>query len=276
MLKQILEEFTSQPQRNKHTYIGENGLLYCEKHNLPVQTKLKAIPSIGIEEKIVNCVCAGCRAEQEEKEKETERVKLAEKYRKSAFVNTNMSKWTFENDDGLKPQISKAMQEYANNFKEFKKDGRGLVLYGNCGTGKTYMAACIANRLIDKGYKPHVTNIATLINQMQETFEDRQKFIDGLNKYELLVIDDLGTESNSAYRQEIVFNIIDSRYRAGLPLIVTTNLTAGDFKQPKNIEFDRSADRLMERCTFIEMAGASRRREMFKHSQIEGKKRLGL
>ena len=96
------------------------------------------------------------------------------------------------------------------------------------------------------------------------------------NDFELLVIDDLGTESNSAYRQEIVFNIIDSRYRAGLPLIVTTNLTAGDFKQPKSIEFDRIADRLMERCTFIEMSGASRRREMFKHSQIEGKKRLGL
>ena len=59
-------------------------------------------------------------------------------------------------------------------------------------------------------------------------FEDRNQFINSLNRYSLLIIDDLGIERNSDFALEQVFNVIDSRYRSKKPLIITTNLTLSE------------------------------------------------
>ena len=187
-----------------------------------------------------------------------------------------MAKWTFENDDRKNAKLSDAMERYAEGFADFKKDGKGLLLFGTVGTGKTYYAACIANRLIDKGYKVKMTNFATLTNQIQGMFEGKQEFINDLNRYQLLIIDDLGAERKSEFMQEMVFNIVDSRYRAGLPFIVTTNLTAEEIKKPQEIGYARIYDRILEKCFPIEMTGASRRRESLKQSFPNVKTKLGL
>lgn len=91
--------------------------------------------------------------------------------------------------------------------------------------GKTYAACEVANALIDKGYPVLVTNFARITNTIQGMYEGKQDYIDSLNEFQLLVIDDLGAERESAYMQEMVYNIIDSRYRAGLPMIYTTNIS---------------------------------------------------
>ena len=71
-------------------------------------------------------------------------------------------------------KVSDAMQNYVKNFADFKKDGKGLLLYGTPGTGKTYYAACIANGLIDNGYSVLMTNFARLTNKIQGMFEGRR------------------------------------------------------------------------------------------------------
>ena len=187
-----------------------------------------------------------------------------------------MANWTFENDDRQNAKLSEAMLKYAENFAEFKKESKGLLLYGGVGTGKTYFAACIANKLIDKGYSVLMTNFARLTNQIQGMYEGKQEFIDSLNKYSLLIIDDLGAERKSEFMQEMVFNIIDSRYRSGLPLIITTNLTTDEIKQPKETSFARIYDRVLERCFPIEVSGHSRRRKNVKDSYFDIKEKLGL
>ena len=103
-------------------------------------------------------------------------------------------------------------------------------------------------------------------------------FIDSLNRYDLLVIDDLGVERDSAsgYMQEMVFNIVDSRYRSGLPFIVTTNLTADQLKNPADIRYQRIYDRILERCFPVEVTGASRRRKALKETHADVKAMLGL
>ena len=116
------------------------------------------------------------------------------KNRRVCFAETNMANWTFENDDGKNPKMSEVMKNYVDNFPEFKKDGKGLLLYGPVGTGKTYLAACVANALIDKDYSVLMTNFASLVNQLQGTFDGKQEYINSLNRYSLLIIDDLGTE----------------------------------------------------------------------------------
>jgi DNA replication protein DnaC len=162
------------------------------------------------------------------------------------------------------------------NFTEFRKSGKGLLLHGTVGTGKTYFAACVANSLLDDGYSVLMTNFARLTNQIQGMFEGKQEFIDSLNRYSLLILDDLGAERKSEYMQEMVFNIIDSRYRAGLPMIITTNLTIDEIKKPQEVSYSRIYDRIIERCFPVEVSGNSRRRQNVRDSYFETKKMLGL
>ena len=110
---------------------------------------------------------------------------------------------------------------------------------------------------------------------MQGTSE-KQEYIDGFNNYQLLVIDDLGIERDTAYAKEQVFNIIDSRYRSGLPMIITTNLTMEKIKNPEDIENRRIYDRILERCFPIEVEGSSRRRKAVREDYEVMKNLLGL
>ncbi len=225
--------------------------------------------------RIVRCIC-DCVKKEIAARKERERQEELERMRRVCFSETNMATWNFANDDMSNPRISKAMQNYADQFADFKRESKGLLLYGTVGTGKSYYAACIANKLIDNGYRVLMTNFARLTNAIQGKFEGKQELIDNLNRYSLLIIDDLGAERKSEYMQELVFNIIDSRYRSGLPFIVTTNLTAEEIKKPQEIGYSRIYDRILERCFPVEISGSSRRRQKLINTHLDVKERLGL
>lgn len=59
---------------------------------------------------------------------------------------------TFDNDDGARPEITAGMKKYCENFSDLRKSGKGILLYGTVGTGKSFFAACIVNELVSKGY----------------------------------------------------------------------------------------------------------------------------
>ena len=118
--------------------------------------------------------------------------------------------------------------------------------------------------------------LATLTNDLQGMSAGRNQYIEDLNRYDILVIDDLGAERKSEYMQEMVTNIIDSRYRSGLPMIITTNLSSEEIKRPDNISFARIYDRLMERCFPQEITGPSRRKKELRESFGDMKAILGL
>jgi DNA replication protein DnaC len=125
----------------------------------------------------------------------------------------------------------------------------GLLLWGGVGTGKSFFAGCIANALIDQGVPVLMTNFVRILNTLTGMYsQDRNDFIDSLNKYSLLVLDDLGVERNSEFALEQVFSVIDSRYRSKKPMIVTTNLTLDELKHPTDLAHARIYDRVLERC----------------------------
>ena len=81
-------------------------------------------------------------------------------------------------------------------------------------------------------------------------------------RYELLILDDLGTERSSEYALGIVFSVIDRRYRSGRPLIVTTNLPIKQLKEETNIEKKRIYDRILEMCVPLYVGGSSYRSDI--------------
>ena len=271
MIEEMLESISNNVPLPDSEYMGEDGLMHCSTCHAKVQTQVEFM---GVQ-KTVRCIC-DCKKKELQTYADREKQEELERHRIICFEEANMSNWTFANDDRQNPKISDALQKYVNNFTDFKREGKGLLLYGTVGTGKTYLSACVANALIDKGYSCLMTNFARLTNKVQGMFEGKQEYIDGLNRYSLLIIDDLGAERKSEFMQEQVFNIIDARYRSGLPFIITTNLTWQELTKPTEIGYSRIYDRVVERCFPIEVSGVSRRRQNVKDTYLDVKNILGL
>ena len=90
--------------------------------------------------------------------------------------------------------------------------------------------------------------------------EDGEKLIAQLNRAKLLIIDDLGAERGTDFALEKVYDIIDSRYRAKLPMLLTTNLELGMMQEATDIRYSRIYDRIFEVCYPVQFVGQSFRK----------------
>ena len=136
------------------------------------------------------------------------------------------------------------------------------------------VTAMYANTLVSVS----VTNFPRILNTLQGTFDDeRQKRIDRLQQYSLLVIDDLGVERDTAFSVEQVYNVIDTRARSGKPLIVTTNLSMKDLQNPPTLAHKRIYDRVLEMCPIrLKLTGESRRVSNANDRKEKARRLLGL
>lgn len=174
------------------------------------------------------------------------------------FYPNDFSKKTFANDDVGNEELTLIAKKYVEEFEEHQKNGKGLLLFGECDVGKSYIASCIANALIEKEIPVRMTNFA-YISSAIEGWGSRKEFIEHLLTYRVLIIDDLCTERDTTYMNEIVYYIINAWTSANKPLIVTTNLTGEEMKRPKGINYNRIYSRLFEKCIPYEVKGNHRR-----------------
>ena len=217
----------------------------------------------------VLCDCESRKREEDEEErKHREFMQTIAQNRSAGFAEKKMLECTFANDDGKGGRAMQICRDYAENFEKFKKADKGLLLYGTVGNGKTYMAAAIMNHLIDQGRRCLMTNLSRIINQMWEE-SDKNAYLDSLASYELLVIDDYAAERNTDYVNDIVFQVIDARYRSGLPLIMTTNLSEEELTRPKDIAKNRIYSRIFEMCFPIKVIGADRRTKGLRNAESQ-------
>ena len=267
----ILDRMAASAPKNINEYLADDGIYRCKVCQKPTRIKI----NLGHGEVEVPVTC-DCDEAQVAARKERERLEEIERRRRICFDQSAMRSWTFENDDMGNERLSNAMLRYAENFSKFLKEGKGLLLYGPVGTGKSFFAGCIANRLISYGFLVKMTNFATLVNDLQGMSIGRNQYIEDLNRYDLLIIDDFGAERNSQYMQELITNIIDSRCRAGLPMIITTNLSGETFKKPESICFERIFDRLEGHCHPVSVNGPSRRKKELRKTFEDMNAFLGL
>lgn len=266
----ILPQDIEEVQKNIGDYIGEDGLLYCGKCKGKKQTRLPVTLLTEGREAVVRCICK-CQAEENRRREEAEERKKAmeriERLRNNSLIDDKLRKVRLssfqQNADNQK--IYTLAEKYVKQFEEMYEKRQGILFWGPVGTGKSYTAACIANELMDQMVPVVMTSFAKILQNIQGNQEEEKVFMNRMNDARLLIIDDLGTERNTDYALEKVYNIIDSRYRAGKPLILTTNMTVKEMQETMDIRYKRIYDRIFEMCFPVRVAGQSwREREAAK------------
>lgn len=252
----------------------KDGLLQCGKCDTPKQSKV-VIEELGIE-RAPYCLCECEKDKLNAELKRLNKQSRIRQARENCFHDSILQSWTFAKDDMQNPRITQAMQKYVDNFPEMLEKGQGLLLYGLVGRGKTFAAAEVANALIDKGYTALATSFKDIENQAFDAKEQKQKYFDSFKKFDLLFLDDLGVERDTQFMQEIVYKVINDRYLAGLPMIITTNLTAEELKNPQEIKNQRIFDRVLECCLPIKIEGVNRRHKNLSAKATELNNLLGL
>ena len=254
-----MENATNEGRKAADDYMDtKTGLLMCGKCHTKKQKK---ISFLGVE-RVVGCLCR-CAAEEMEREREKHREKeelLHIRQMKSAGLqDSTFFDYTFANCDETHPCAQYA-RRYVENFAEFQKNGQGLLFWGNVGTGKTFLAGCIANALMEKNIPVLMTSFPKLLNALGGLYSgEKNEYLKSLNQYRLLIIDDLGVERDTPYVLETVYLVIDERYKSGKPFIITTNLSLEKLRNPADLEHGRIYDRIMERCVPVAFSGKNYR-----------------
>lgn len=256
-------EMRSEPREGE--YLGDDGLLYCEKCHTPIQCRKQVFGKM----RTLPCICK-CRQEEMRKRKAEDearvRMQHIDRLKSAGIQERHLLDWRF--DVAEDTETIRWAKNYVANWKKVRAENLGLLLWGDVGTGKSFAAACIANALLEQATPVLMTNFSKILNQMGTMYtEERYQYISSFNHYPLLIIDDLGIERSTEYAKEQVYAVIDERYKANLPLIITTNLTIGEIRNPENVADARIYSRVLEMCTPIHVGGGDRRQAMSRNKQ---------
>jgi len=250
---------------------------HCGKEYIENPSIHEALPEY-IKEKIKLIPSCDCLEKLREKELEVlEKKRLQEcimnrvkKYTDISVIDSKFLKSKFENAD-MSEKHMVLVKRYADNFL-IKDKPVGMLLYGDVGIGKTFATACIANYLMEKGKTVLVMNLALYLGKLRREWDEaEQDILKQAETCDLLVIDDFGAEkgldgNQTGWRAEKIYNLIDARYRAEKPLIISTNLNFD--KDEKKCEItekfssqgkNRIRDRIIDMCFPVKVEGSSKR-----------------
>jgi DNA replication protein DnaC len=167
-----------------------------------------------------------------------------EQGRLSRIVNANQAAaldgLTFDSfiteGHGLTPNEKRSLQFAKKETRAYAEAPSGwLLLRGGYGCGKTHLAAAVANYRLERGHPVLFLNTPDLLDHLraayspsaETTYDER---FDQVRTTPLLILDDLGAQSNTEWAQEKLFQIINHRYATRLPTVITTNLDEDEFE----------------------------------------------
>ncbi|WP_020615778.1 ATP-binding protein [Paenibacillus daejeonensis] len=182
-------------------------------------------------------------------------------------------------DRGGSDKPRRFAERYAENFPQ--DGGDSLLIWGESGNGKSHLAAAVCHVISAKGYVPVFQSVPELLERIRGTFrskknETEQEIMNALRDCDLLVLDDIGSEKVTDWVMDVMFRVIDGRYRQKKPTLFTTNFSpTGLLNQflpdrPENcdeadkIKAKRLHDRILEASMIIENSASSYRLEVAK------------
>lgn len=149
-------------------------------------------------------------------------------------------------------------EETCKNFiKNFNSDYHNLLFYGTVGTGKSFLSSCVAKELLEKDCSIIYVSAIQLFQVISNHIYDNNKeaFIqitESLVNSDLLIIDDLGTESNNDFVRSRLFDLINERIIRHKSIIISTNLSLEDIRTRYS---DRVFSRIYGSFELLHLAG---------------------
>lgn len=246
-------------------YVGPDGLLICGNCGTRKQCRVR----IAGTQRVVGCLCQ-CglqrRAQEDRDRQEIQREMARRRLRRGAIGSSMLREASFQGAKST-PVLRKA-KRYVENWPLAMDHNVGLLLMGSVGVGKSFAAACICNALLEQGFRCHMTSF---VHYLAMDWEKRAQFLSKVASYDLLVLDDLGAECANDFSLPQIFSVVDERYRARKPLIVTTNLALEDLRSPPDNQYlqqrQRIYDRLLEVCGPVRCEGENLRQAAGRESR---------
>lgn len=177
--------------------------------------------------KLQMCICLQKNAAQ------GERARLYRVSNLEAFENMTFDNFRVQGRLGLGDQQVRSLQFAYNLAYQYAQTLKGwLVLIGSYGSGKTHLAAAVANVAVQAGVPTLFLTVPDLLDWLRSSFsstdESFEQRLDEIRTIQLLVLDDLGTQNTTPWAEEKLYQIINYRYIHHLPLVVTSNLSLAE------------------------------------------------
>ena len=262
----------------------------------------KDIELLGKKRRVpILCQCkAKAQKLDEERMRERELQIKLDKFKAYSLMDANFSistfeSWVFRNDNQDLYNLGK---KYCDNWGTMFANNRGLLIHGQAGNGKTFFSFAVANELYKRGISVMAISVARILDIIRNSYSNygddgEIAVLDTIRDASLLILDDLGVENKTYWAYEKLYTIIDTRYRAKKPTIITTNLLI-ELDKPEGInelknnlaivdikkglidESDRIYNRIVEMCSFIRVKGDSWRIQKGKENKANMFNELGI
>lgn len=235
------------------------GLIRCDKHGM-VEVGFRPVEKEDDTYSFALSACKLCRdeaqAEAERSKAEARAKELRDRELQERLGQSNLplrfQGKTFAN---FEPHCAKAAdalakcRSYAEGFGLVMERGQCLIMTGKVGTGKTHLAAAIANHLIHerKDY-PLFASVSQAVRSIKETWQKSSEHTESevmqwFVEPDLLILDEIGVQFGSETEKMLIFEIVNKRYESIKPTVVLSNLTLAEISQ---VMGDRVVDRLRE------------------------------
>ena len=130
---------------------------------------------------------------------------------------------------GLTPDKQRNLRQAYETARHYAEGPKGwLLVKGGYGSGKTHLAAAIANDRFSRGLPGLFIVVPDLLDYLRSTYSPTSEVtyddrFESIRSAPLLILDDLGSQSATPWAQEKLFQLLNYRYNAQLPTVITTN-----------------------------------------------------